>query len=171
MALRKMHYKEGDWFAVPLEGGGYALGLIARMRKRPRSVGLFGYFFGPRRQDVPTLADAARLRAVDAIDRLIFGDLDLLNQNWPVLGALPDWDRGKWPLPGFAHKDVISGQPYIRTYDEDSLDFHSERQVREADLVGLPPDGLYGAGAVITRLSRLIQQQEQTAAPRHASAD
>ena len=31
MARRKLPYDEGDWAAVPLEGGGYALGLIARM--------------------------------------------------------------------------------------------------------------------------------------------
>lgn len=159
MSRQKVNYQEGDWFALPLDGGGYALGLIARMRTRPRSIGLFGYFFGPRHSNVPTLADAARLRSTDAIERLIFGELDLLNHEWPVLGALPDWNRAKWPLPGFAYKDVISGQPYIRTYDEDSLRFVSERRVREEDLVGLPPDGLYGAGAVASRISRLIQEE------------
>ncbi len=153
MARRKKHYKEGDWFAVPLDGGGYALGLIARMK----GSGIFGYFFDHRYSTVPTLADAARLGPCDAIQRLIFGDLDLLEGLWPVLGSLPGWDRRQWPMPSFVHKDVISGRLYIRTYDENSLDFLSERRAQEGETVGLPEDGSFGAGAIISRMSRLAQ--------------
>lgn len=161
MPRRKLHYKEGDWFAVPLEGGGYALGLIARMK--PKSSGLLGYFFGPRYSEIPTLADAARMHTTDAIEALIFGDLDLLERKWPVLGTLPGWDRQQWPMPSFAGRDLVSGRPHIRTYDEDSLDMVSERWARESDIVGLPQDGLFGAGAVVSRLSRVIREQEQCA--------
>lgn len=159
MPRRKQHYEEGDWFAVPLQGGGYALGLIARMK--PNSSGLLGYFFGPRYSEIPKLAAAAQLHSTDAIERLIFGDLDLLERNWPVLGALPGWNRQQWPLPSFAGRDLVSGRPHIRTYDEDSLEMVSERWVRDADIAGLPQDGLFGAGAVVSRLSRVIQEQEQ----------
>jgi hypothetical protein len=161
MARRKQHYREGDWFAVPLEESGYALGLIARMKKS----GIFGYFFSRRYAEVPTLVDAARLRSADAIERLIFGDLDLLNRAWPVLGALPAWDRQQWPMPSFVHRDVVSGCPYIRTRDQESLNLLSERRAREEETVGLPEDGSFGAGAVVIRISHLIRQQEQAAQP------
>lgn len=157
MARRKQHYKEGDWFAVPLEGGGYALGLIARMR----GSGVFGYFFGRRYSKVPSLADAASLTPSDAIQRLIFGDLDLLEGRWAVLGSLPDWDRQAWPMPSFVHKDVLSGRLYIRTYDENSLRLLSERRASaDEEATGLPEDGSFGAGAVISRLSYLARQPE-----------
>ena len=161
MARRKRHYKEGDWFAVPLKGGGYALGLIARMKAN--SVGLFGYFFGHRYVAEPMLANAVPLRPTDAFQRLMFSDLDLQNREWPVLGALPGWDRRQWPMPSFVHKDVISGRPYIRTYDEDTLRLISERRAKDEEIAGLPEDGLFGAGAVITRISSLVRQQAQSA--------
>lgn len=161
MARRKQHYKEGDWFAVPLEGGGHALGLIARMR----GSGIFGYFFGRRYSKLPTLADAASLTPSDAIQRLIFGDLDLLEGRWAVLGSLPDWDRQAWSMPSFVHKDVLSGRLYIRTYDENSLRLLSERHAAvDEDAASLPEDGSFGAGAVTNRLSRLARQPELSAA-------
>lgn len=159
MTRRKLHYKEGDWFAVPLEGGGYALGLIARMTRN--CVALFGYFFGPRYRDIPTLADIASLRPEDAIERLRFGDLYLLEGEWPVLGALPGWDRQLWPVPSFAHRDRLSGRSYIRAYDENSMDLLTERAAGEEEIVGLPKDGLSGAGAVVSWISHLIREQER----------
>lgn len=157
MSRRKQHYKEGDWFALPLDGGGFALGVIARMKHS----GIFGYFFGPRRPTLPRLDDAAGLSPADAIARLIFGDLDLLNREWPVLGALPDWDRSRWPMPSFVHKDVVSGCSYTRTYDENTLRFLSERRATPEEVATLPKDGLSGSGAVVIKVSRLIRQAEQ----------
>ncbi len=29
--MAKQKYEEGDWFAVPLRNGGYALGVVARL--------------------------------------------------------------------------------------------------------------------------------------------
>jgi hypothetical protein len=162
MPRRKLHYKEGDWFAVPLDGGGYALGLIARMGRS--CVALFGYFFGPRYCDVPTLADAAPLRPADAIHRLRFSDLRLLKGDWPVLGSLPGWDRQQWPVPSFAHRDLVSGRPCIRTFDENSMTFLTERAAREEEIVGLPDDANAGALAVVKKLSRRIREQEQAQA-------
>lgn len=157
MPRKKPHYKEGDWFAVPLEGDGYALGLIARQKQS----GIFGYFFGPRHSDLPTLEDAAQLGPADAMQRLIFGDLDLLDGRWPVLGALPHWERSAWPMPDFVHKDPISGRLYLRTYDENTLDFLSQRRASNDEASNLPEDGSFGAGAVVTRISRLIREAEK----------
>lgn len=156
MPKRKLHYKEGDWFAVPLEGGGYALGLIARMKHK----GILGYFFGPRYSELPTLSDAAAQEPSRAMERLIFGDLSLLNQEWPVIGALPRWDRSNWPMPSFIHRDRVSGVCYVRTYDEDTLHFLSERRATLEEVASLPKDGDYGAGAVVISLSRLVRKAE-----------
>jgi len=45
--MQEPSYSEGDWFAVPLRGGGFAAGVIARAMPRKEGV-LLGYFFGPR---------------------------------------------------------------------------------------------------------------------------
>jgi Immunity protein 26 len=72
----KVNYREGDWFAVPLRNGGFAVGVIARAN--PRGVSL-GYFFGPPRSDVPRLDEVADLRSGDAVLVRKFGHLGILN--------------------------------------------------------------------------------------------
>lgn len=157
MARKKQHYKEGDWFAVPLEEGGYALGLIARMK----GTAIFGYFFGKWFADVPSLKDTHELRPSEAIARLIFGDLALKNREWIVLGPLPDWDRTKWPMPDFKHNDTFSGNWYIRKYDENfpNRAFHTEQRVSAVEVANLPDDGTFGAAAIVIRISRLLQRE------------
>lgn len=152
MAQRAPKFKEGDCFALPLKRGGYALGLIARMNNH----GVIGYFFGTRYRDVPKPADLEGLRLKEAIQCLKFSDMDLRNRSWPIVGSLPAWERQHWPMPSFAHIDVVSGQPYIRNYDENSLNFVSERKCTQQELVGLPEDGDFGSGAVVIRISRLV---------------
>jgi len=83
MARRKRPYTEGDWIAVPLTGGGFAVGVVARAN---RKGGLLGYFFGSRYQTLPSVASVAGHRAEDAILVRIFGDLGLIDGRWPVLG-------------------------------------------------------------------------------------
>jgi len=50
--VARKNYREGTWFAVPLPGGGYALGIVARAN--PKGV-LVGYFFAQRNPVVPSL--------------------------------------------------------------------------------------------------------------------
>lgn len=159
MPHKKRPYKEGSWFAIPLKEGGYALGLIARQKKAL----ILGYFFGPRYPTVPTLNDAVGLGHADAMQRMIFGDLELLNGLWPVLGELPDWERSKWPMPNFSHKDSLSDQMYLRIYDENTLEDIGERRISADEARNLPEDGTFGAGAVRIVLSRLIHEAEQQA--------
>jgi hypothetical protein len=73
--MAKVQYREGDWFAVPLRGGGFGLGLIARAN--PGGV-LLGYFFGPLRSEVPKLEDVASLRPGDAVLVRKFGHLGIV---------------------------------------------------------------------------------------------
>lgn len=51
MQTEHIKYSEGQWFAIPLNNGGYALGIIVRGSYKTK--GGLGYFFGPRYEDIP----------------------------------------------------------------------------------------------------------------------
>jgi hypothetical protein len=94
--MAKVKYREGDWFAVPLRDGGFAVGLVARANP---GVVLLGYFFGPMRSEVPKLEDLAGLQPGDAVLIGMFGHLAIVQGKWPLLGRLDGWDRRDWPTP------------------------------------------------------------------------
>jgi hypothetical protein len=48
--MENIKYREGDWFAVPLRNGGFAVGLVARANPK---AALLGYFFGPKTKGYP----------------------------------------------------------------------------------------------------------------------
>lgn len=102
------NFREGDWFAVPLDGGGIAVGLVARYRKG-YAPGLFTYFFGPRRPAVPSPGDLRALRPGDAIHACITSYLGLMNGEWVVIGRDDAWEPEQWPLPDFARRYRGSG--------------------------------------------------------------
>jgi hypothetical protein len=142
-------YQEGDWFGVPLGIGGYAVGLIARMKKGRGSKSIFGYFFGPRREALPTVEELKELSPDDAIFLCRFGDLGLHEGSWPVIGSQPDWDRSKWPMPPFVRIQLISGIGYKVIYDDGNPEkMISETKCDPSEADTHPGDGLSGAGAV-----------------------
>ena len=94
----KINYQEGDWFGVPLEGGGYAVGVLARFRKGPYGSNLFGYFFGPRRRALPSLEELKRLTPDDAINACHFGHLGLVQNEWPIIGRNEPWEPTRLAL-------------------------------------------------------------------------
>lgn len=112
----RAHYREGDWFAVPLPEGGFAVGLVARAN--PGGV-LLGYFFGPKRSDVPLLSQLAALRPGDAVLVAGFGHLGLQQGVWPILGRLETWDRRDWPMPVFVRHEELTRRSLRVFYDDD----------------------------------------------------
>lgn len=153
---RKLPYSEGTWFAVPLLSGGYAVGVAARMDGHGQ---VLGYFFGPVREAIPELSEVVGLSPADNALILQFGDLELIQGDWPVIGQHPEWDRQAWPFPAFYRTDLFTAAMYQVEYDEDSFAFREERLIDPADAIGLAEDGLYGAEAaryVIT--NRLAQE-------------
>lgn len=74
MPRRKLNYGEGDWLAVPVRDGGLAVGVVARMDGKG---GVVGYFFGPRRNDVPALEDVDELELSWRVWRIEYVDDDL----------------------------------------------------------------------------------------------
>ena len=155
-------YREGDWFAVPLRDGGYAVGVVARAA--PGGRVLLGYFFGPRRDHTPTLDELGSLNAADALLVAQFGDLGLIEASWPIIGRFDVWNRKAWPMPRFARADAVSGQVRLVEYAEDNP---NEELAVTTPPPGMseqhPKDGLLGAGAVELRLTKLLADSPQRA--------
>ena len=114
----KLPYHEGTCFAVPLDGGGHAVGVVARTS---RTGGVFlAYLFGPVRESIPTLAEVESLTADEADKVWKVGDYELVNGGWPVIGTLPRWNRQDWPMPKFVRvDDLLSHTAWLATYDKD----------------------------------------------------
>ena len=150
-------YDEGDWFAVPLQGGGFAAGIIARTMPQKEGV-LLGYFFGPKRDEVPTPDDLRGLSASDAVLVERFGDLGVVQGTWPLLGHINGWDRNAWPTPPFGRFEELTGRAFKVIYDDaDPNRLHCEEQVDRSELADMPKDGLSGAGAVEKMLAQLLR--------------
>jgi hypothetical protein len=149
----KVSYREGDWFAVPLRDRGYATGLIARAN--PKGA-LLGYFFGPRRAQIPRLHDVSGLRPGDAMLVRKFGHLGIVHGTWPLLGRLDGWERQGWPTPVFVRYEELTGRSFHVYYDDDNPNkVLREKQVAPGEAEQAPKDGLMGAGfteAILTRL-------------------
>jgi Immunity protein 26 len=152
--MAKVKYREGDWFAVPLRDGGFAVGLIARAN--PGGV-LLGYFFGPLRSEVPRLEDVAGLRPGDAVLVGKFGHLGIVQGKWPLLGRLDGWDRRDWPTPVFVRYEELTGRSFRVFYDDDDPNrVLREEQAAPGEAEQAPKDGLMGAGFAEGALSRLL---------------
>src|SRR5919198_2122853 len=151
---RRTRYGAGDWFALPFEEGGYALGLFARAW--PRHPIAVGYFFGPRRETIPPLEDAKALRAEDAVLIRRFGDGELRGGGWPLLGQLPGWRREDWPLPDFFRVDPDGRAWRVTYWDDDPLRPPRERIVPISECRGLPSDGSSGSAALAVRLAKAL---------------
>jgi len=158
MAKKGLPYKEGDWFGVPLRTGGYAVGLVARARRGGKI--LFGYFFGPRRERLPTAEELNRYSPGEAILHGRFGDLGLLNGEWPVLGQLGAWDRRAWPMPPLARIDEHAGKAWKVTYSEDDPSVVLDESPCDPTSANrFSRDSLMGYGAVEIRLTKLLSSQ------------
>lgn len=153
MARGKLPYSEGDVFGVPLDDGEWALGVVARAAPRGRE--LLGYFFGPKRAELPD--EVPELRPEDAVAVERFGDLGLVEGSWPILGAHPAWRREEWRMPPFRRTDDVSGAVFRIVYDDDDPGEMLERQrVDPAEAEGLSFDGLTGAEGVRRSLARRL---------------
>jgi hypothetical protein len=153
--MAKKKYREGDWFAVPLRGGGFGTGLIAR--GNPGGV-LLGYFFGPLRFEAPELKDLLSLRPSDAVLVRRFGHLGIVQGTWPLLGRLDDWDRTEWPTPVFLRYEELTGRSFMVFYDDDDPNkVVREEQAAPSLAEQAPKDGLMGAGFAEAALTRLLQ--------------
>jgi hypothetical protein len=118
-------YSEGSIFLVPLRDIGYARGVVGRATKKGK--GVFGFFFGPRLTSHTAITEADLLPN-QAILRARFGDLGLINGEWPILGMLANWNRSEWSIPDFIRRDPISkkGAWRVRYSDSDPNQIEAE---------------------------------------------
>ena len=149
---KKLPYDEGTWFAVPLRTSGYAIGLLARSTGYGTA---FGYFFGPRRESVSTMEDIIELTHEKAILIGLFGDLGLLEGDWPIIGRLEGWSRADWPVPPLIRVDRMSGKALKVLYSDD-LRILSEEPCDPMLTDKYPSETQSGAGSVEIKLTRLL---------------
>jgi hypothetical protein len=151
-------YAEGQWFAVPLRKGGYALGLIARGSYKTK--GGLGYFFGPRFLDVPGDEATRNKRPSEAVLITWFGDLGIITGRWVLIKSTRPFLRDDWPIPKFGRKDaIIPGKGFIVEYEENEhgeWKMSREVPVEAKEIINLPVDRFSGGGAVEIRLTEIL---------------
>jgi hypothetical protein len=149
----KLPYSEGSIFLVPLKGGGYARGVVARASDQGK--GILGYFFGPR---IPLLDDVplTDLQPANAIKRILFGDLGLINGEWPIVGTVPNWNRSEWHMPDFVRRDPLGRRRPILVRHSDTDPMRVEQEFPIDNDSGLETDSLSGYGAVEIKLTKLL---------------
>ena len=152
--MKSLPYREGSWFAVPLQGGGHAVGVVAR--RAPAGRIMLAYMFGPKRDALPSLAELETLRPEQAVRRLRTGDMALLNERWPMLGDSEHWNRDAWPMPSVIRRNESLQRAWRATYaDADPAKLDREESV-PFDTPGLESDSLYGYGATELLMSKLL---------------
>jgi hypothetical protein len=143
----------GSWIAVPLRhDAGYAVGLVARVGGA--GAFLLGYFFGPRRPQVPALSDVLQYRPGDAVLIALFG---LGNAHWPQVGEHPAWDPAEWPIPTFGRiMDPPGIGVRVEYPDDDPGATPKQTRISVEAAKALPADGYWGPGAIEIRLTKLL---------------
>jgi hypothetical protein len=153
---KRRSYDEGDWFGVPLERGGFGVGLAARVGRR--SGVAFGYFFGPKRDELPALRELDELEADDAVFAGRFYDDSLRNGTWPTIGRCEPWSRDRWPMPAFLTQSGMPGTPNWRVVcaEDDPNQEVETTEISAEEAAELLPDSVYGEGVVEARLTELL---------------
>jgi hypothetical protein len=130
------------------------VGLIVRAS---RNGVLLGYFFGPRRAEVPALDQLTALTPTDAVLVRRFGHMGLAQRKWPILGRLDGWDRREWPVPAFVRYEELSGRSFRVIYDDDDPNkLLREEQISPGVAEQGPKNGLMGAGFAEKALTSLF---------------
>lgn len=147
-------YREGDWFVVPLRRGGYGLGVVARLNGEGI---VLGYFFGPKREQVPSFKETVGLSANKASYVSFFGDLGLIDGKWLILGHSDLWQKESWPVPYFCrYHPELDRRAFRVEYSEDTLAAVDEVEISPEECQRMPRDGLSGSGAVEITLGKLL---------------
>lgn len=157
MSPSRYPYKEGTVFAVPLRNGGFALGVVSRTA--PRGKILFAYLFGPALDSVPSISKVQGLQPQHALRVARMGDLSLVENTWPVIGEMADWNRSEWPVPELVRRDGLARKAWLVTYaDDDASRVVSEERIAYAAASEFERDGLLGAGAVEILMTKLLSR-------------
>lgn len=152
---KSLIYRNGTCFAVPLRSGGFATGVVARSNQKGI---VFGYFFGPRLLDVRN-AKLSELHPARAVYVGKFGDLGILNGEWPILGTILGWSAGDWPMPPLIRMDKAVNRAWVCEYDDRTFACISENEVDPERVAEFVADGTMGYGAMEIRLTKLLTRE------------
>ncbi len=148
-------YTEGTWFAVPIRQGGYAVGIVARTASEEDPI-ILAYFFGPKRDAVPTMEQVETLAPNSAIKVIPVSDMGIREGSWPIIGKSEHWDREAWAMPKFVRKDEIGKAAWLVAYaDDDPNQVLSEKRI-PYETSGYERDGLFGSGAAEIILGQIL---------------
>lgn len=150
----KLPYTEGSVFAVPLERGGFAIGVVARATRHGRVI--FCHFFGPRLTALPPSGLDWQLTPHESVLRLIVGDYGLIHGEWPVIGRLSNWNREEWGMPPFLRTESLRGAKWIVTYSDANPSQELSAIRTEREHPDIPQDGMSGSGAAEWKLDRAL---------------
>jgi hypothetical protein len=159
---RELDYRVGDWFMVPVEGGGWVTGVVARMNG---TGDVFGYFFAPRQAIRPAPGDVESFRADDAAWLGMFGDLGLVSGRWQVCGRVGGFTREGWPMPGFVNYSELDGRYWKQWYDEDTFARQSDEMMPEGWVPQGPVDWVFGVAEIEHVLGGLLPLDDAGVTP------
>jgi hypothetical protein len=145
----------GKLFVVPLKGGGFSVGLVARQDKNI----LLGYFFDTYFLEQPSTIESFVIDKNNVCLICLFGILRLKNKEWTIIGDLPNWDKNEWSVPIFKQKDLLLDIYYAINYDDD-LNEVSRIKISEECAKTLYKSSIHGPGLVESILSNKLQSKE-----------
>jgi hypothetical protein len=160
MSKKHLKYNEGQWFAIPLRNGGFAIGIVVRGSYKTK--GGLGYFFGPKYEEIP--GDEETLEKDPQESTLIaqFGDLGIITGSWPLIKSSRSFTKEDWPIPKFGSPNpLVPQKAFIREYKQNnsgSLVLIRETVVDAKEIAGMPIDSLMGGGSIEIRLTNLLEK-------------
>jgi hypothetical protein len=102
-----MHrYGAGDWFAIPLRFGLFAVGRAAAVDRRGI---ILGYFFARFFERLPSGTDMLALSPGDAEIIGVCDEHGLRSGEWPVIATARADDPRPWGIPVFRSYEPVSG--------------------------------------------------------------
>jgi hypothetical protein len=115
------------------------------------------------RAELPSIEELRGLRADRAVLVQRFGDLNLIEGNWPIVGKSEDWNREEWPMPLFGRFVEIDGKAWRVEYkNDDPNSIPRETRISVDESEKLPSNSLLGAGAVEISLTKLLSDSPAT---------
>jgi len=139
-------YAAGDWFAIPLRFGLFALGRAVAVD--PRGA-ILGYFFGRFFERLPGAGDVLALTPGEAEIIGVCDHHGLRSGAWPLIATSLPSDPRSWPIPIFRTIESATGQIRWKTYAAANLlaPVAFEREPAEAGVRnwGLPMGALQSA--------------------------
>lgn len=153
---RILPYKEGDFFAVPLNTGGYGIGIAVCLDAKG---GVVGRFFDGIHETPPPLIDLIELTEDDSVHVEHFHHLGLIDGSWIVIGQHPTWDSYDWPIPKFGWFQPFEVKPGGRAYEmelDESLKTVRQKEVSIEHFETLPYENVSGSTATELILTTVL---------------